>query len=71
MDAANFMRSHTGGGPVEPTVAVVDESSKLPLFDGSGQSMNGNEQVRGNELAIEEAHERPAKDNVIVEGFGK
>lgn len=44
---------------------------KLPLFDGSGQSMDGNEQVRGNELAIEEAHEEPTNDNVIVEGFGK
>ena len=35
-------------------VVVVDESSKSPLFDGNGQIMDDNEQVRGNEVAIEE-----------------
>ena len=45
---------------------VVDESFKLPLFDGNGQFVNGNEEVGRNEVAIEDV----MKD-ILVEGFGK
>ena len=34
-------------------VVVVDESSRSPFFDGNGQSVEVNEQVGGNEVAIE------------------
>ena len=34
-------------------VVVVDESSRSPFFDGNGQSVEVNEQVGGNEIAIE------------------
>ena len=52
-------------------VVVVDESSKSPLFDGNGQIMDDNEQVRGNEVAIEEPWEGPPNEDVVVEGFGE
>jgi hypothetical protein len=53
------------------TMVVVGESSKSPLFDGGGQSMDDNEQVGGNGVAIEEAHEGLANDDVIREGFAE
>ena len=46
----------------------VDGSSKSPLFDGRGQSMNDNEQVRGNEVTFEEPHEIHANEDDIVKG---
>jgi hypothetical protein len=53
-------------------VIVVDESCKLPLFDGGGQFMDDNEQVGGNEDAIKEAREEPTNnDVVVVEGLGE
>jgi hypothetical protein len=36
-----------------------------------GQSMEGNEQVGGNGIAIEETHEGPANEDVIGEGCGE
>ena len=51
-------------------VVVVDKYSKSFFCDGGGQSLHGNEQVGGNEVAIEEPCEGPANDDVIVEGFG-
>ena len=53
-----------------PTVVmVVDRFSKSPLFFGSGQFVNSTEEVGGNEIAIKEAREGPANDNIVVEGF--
>lgn len=40
---------------VGPT--VVNESSRLPLFDGGGQFVDDNKQVGDNEVEIEEACE--------------
>lgn len=40
-----------------PIVVVMDEFSKSLLFDSGGQSVDENEQVGGNEVAIEEAHQ--------------
>jgi hypothetical protein len=39
-------------------MVVMDESSKSPLLDGGGQSMDGNERVGGNGVPIEEPRER-------------
>ena len=50
-----------------PMVVVVDESSKLPLFDGGGQFVNSIKEMRGNGVAIEGAHEEPANNDIIVE----
>lgn len=36
-------------------VVVVDDSSKLPLFDGGGQSVDDNEHVGGNGGEIKRA----------------
>lgn len=52
-------------------VVVVDQSSKSPLFDGSGQCMDDNEQVGDNGVAIEEAHEGSANEDIIVEFGGE
>ena len=46
----------------------VDGSSKSPLFDGRGQFVNDNEQVRGNEVTFEEPHEILANEDDIVKG---
>lgn len=54
-----------------PTVVVMDEFSKLLLFDSGGQYVDDNEQVGGNEVAIEEARQTLAINGVIVEEFGK
>ena len=34
-------------------MVLVDQSSKLPLLDGGGQSKDGNKQVGGNRFAFE------------------
>ena len=52
-------------------VVVVDEIFKSPFFDGSGQFVDGNEQMRRNGVAIEEADKRLTNDVVVVEGFGE
>jgi hypothetical protein len=48
-------------------MVVMDESSKSPLLDGGGQSMDGNERVGGNGVPIEEPRERVANNDVIIE----
>lgn len=53
-----------------PTMMVMDESSKSPLFNGGGQSVDDNDQVGGNGVAIEEAREKTTNNNIIV-GFGE
>ena len=50
---------------------MVDESSKSPLFNGGGQSVDGNERVGGNGVIIEEPHERVANNKVIIESLGE
>ena len=50
---------------------MVDKYSKLPLFDGDRQFVDDNEEVGGNEGAIEDACEGLANDNVVIEGFGE
>ena len=52
-------------------VEVVDESSKLPFFDGNEQFVDDNEKVGGDGVAIEDAREGPTNDNIIIEGFGE
>jgi hypothetical protein len=51
------------------TVIVVDESSKSPLLDCGGQSVDDNKQVGGDRVAIEEPCEKLENNNVIVENF--
>ena len=68
----NYLEMHPSGRNEGPTVVVVvDKSSELPLFDGGGQSMDCNEQVSGNEVAIKKARERLVNNDVIVEEFGE
>ena len=57
-------------GPIV-VVVVVDESSKSPLFDGSGQFMNNNKQLGNNGVAMKETCEGPANHDEVVEGFGE
>lgn len=44
---------------------VVDKSSKLLLFDGGGQSVDGNDQMEGIGVAIVNTFER-SKNNYIA-----
>jgi hypothetical protein len=67
----NDMEMRPSGRNEGPQVVVVDESSKVSLFDDNGQFVNGNEEVGRNEVAIKEARERPTNDDIIVEGFGE
>ena len=50
-------------------VVVVDESSKSPLCDNGGQSVEAKDRVGGNGVAIEEPRERPANNDVLVESL--
>lgn len=52
-------------------VVAMDEYSKSPFFDGGGQSVDDNKQMGGNGLAIEEAHEGSANDDIIVDESGE
>jgi hypothetical protein len=65
------LEMHPIGRNEGPMVVVVDESSKSPLFEGGGQSVDGTKQVESKEVANEEKCERPTNDDIIVEGFGK
>ena len=51
----NNLRMCPNGRNEGPTLVVVDESSKSPLFYGGGKFTDYNEQVRGNEIVIEES----------------
>ena len=50
-------------------VVVVDKSSKPPLCDSDGQSVEAKERMGGNGVAIEGPHERPTNNNVIIESL--
>ena len=52
-------------------VVVVDKSSKAPLLDNGGQSMDNNEGVGGIGVEIEEGRERTSNNNVIVKNFNE
>ena len=69
----NNLEMHSSGRSEGLIVAVVDESCKLPLFDGGGQFMDDNKQVGGDEVVIKEAHEEPTNNDVVVvvDGFGE
>ena len=67
----NDLEMHLSGRNEGPMVVLVDEFSKSMFVDGSGQFLDDNVQVRGNEVAIREAREGPANDNIIVEEFAK
>ena len=68
----NDMEMHPSGNIEDLTVVVmVDKSSKSPLFDGGGQFVDGNEEIGGNGVAIEEARVRPAHGDIIVKGFSE
>ena len=58
--------SERNGGPA---VVVVNKYFKSPLFDGTGQFVDDNNEVEGNEVAIEKTHEGPANDDIIIERF--
>ena len=45
---------------------VVDKYYKSPLFDVGGQSVGGNEQMGGNEIAIEEPHEGSVSNKIVI-----
>lgn len=66
----NDLKMHPNGRNGGPMVVTVDESSKLPLFDGGGQSKDDNKQVGGNEIAIEEPREGLENDILVIESFG-
>jgi hypothetical protein len=67
----NDLEIHPSWRNEGPTVVVMDESCKSPLFDGIGQFMDDNKQVGGNGVVIEEPREGPANNNIVVEGFGE
>ena len=50
---------------------VVDKFCKSSLFYGSGQFLDGNKEMKGNGVAIEDVREGLANNDVIAEGFGK
>lgn len=52
-----------------PTMVVVDESPKLPLFDGGRDFEERHEQVGENGVAIEEVIEELAMNGVELETF--
>ena len=54
-----------------PMVVVMDQSSKLSLFYGSGQFVDDNEQVEGNGIAVEEPRKGQGNDVVVIEGFSE
>jgi hypothetical protein len=47
-------------------VIILDESSKSPLLDGGGQTVDDNQQVGGNGVAIEEACNEQANNDIVV-----
>ena len=50
-------------------VVVVDESSKPPLCDNGGQSVEAMERVGGNGVAIEGQRKNPTNNDAIVESL--
>jgi hypothetical protein len=49
--------------------AVVDKYFKSPLLDGTGQFVDDNDEVEGDDAAIEKICEDPANDDIIVKKF--
>lgn len=54
-----------------PMVVVVDDSSISFLFDSGGQFMDDRKRMGGNEIVIEQARERPANNNIVVEDLNE
>ena len=50
----NDLEMRLSGRNKNPTVVVVDESSKSLLFDGGGQFVDDNKRIGGNRIAIVE-----------------
>jgi hypothetical protein len=71
MSIRNDLEMCPSGRNASPTIVVVDESSKFPLFDGGEQFVDDNEEVQSNGVAIEEAHEGLANEDIVVKAFGK
>ena len=67
----NNLEMRLNGRNEGPTMVVVDEFSKSPLFNGGGQPVDGNEQVGGNGVEIEEVRQGLANNDIIVIGFGE
>ena len=61
----------SSGRSIGPTSVVVDKFCKSSLFYGSGQFLDGNKEMKGNGVAIEDVREGLANNDVIAEGFGK
>ena len=57
------------GGPT--SVVMVDESSKSPLVDGDGRSVDDNEQMGDNGVIVEQFGERATNNDIIDESFGE
>lgn len=53
------------------TMMVVNESSKLPFFDGGGRFVDGNEEVGGNGIIIENAHQKHEINNINAKDLSK
>jgi hypothetical protein len=52
----NNLEIRLNGRNEGPRVVVVDKSSNSLLVDGGGQSVNGNKQVGGNEVAVDQIY---------------
>jgi hypothetical protein len=50
-------------------MVVVDKYFKSPLFDGTRQFVDDNDEVEGDEAANEKTREGLANDDIIVEIF--
>ena len=68
-DNLEMRSSRRNRGPM--VVVMVDKSSKSTLFDSGGQSVDGNEQVGGNGVPIEEPCKRAVNNDIVVERFGE
>lgn len=64
----NDLEMHPGGRNEGFTLVVVDESSKLTLFIGGGQFVDGKEDMG---VVIEETCKGPTNDDIILEGFAE
>ena len=66
----NDLEMHPSGRDGGRTVVVVDEFSKSPLLDGSKQTVDDIERVRGNGVVIEDSFEKLANNDIFAESCG-
>ena len=67
---SNDLEMHPSERNESPAVVVVvDKYFKSPFLDGTGQFVDDNDEVEGDEAAIEKTCEGPANGDIIVEKF--